>query len=40
MEIDSTTTLQVNDVFESISGKAGGFPQGTWVTFIRLQGAI
>lgn len=38
MEIDSSTTLQVNDVFESISGEAGGFPQGTWVTFIRLQG--
>ncbi len=30
--------LRVNDVFESISGEAGGFPQGTWTTFIRLQG--
>lgn len=30
--------LKVNDIFESISGEAGGFPQGTWVTFIRLQG--
>ncbi len=30
--------LQINDIFESISGEAGGFPQGTWTTFIRLQG--
>ena len=30
--------LRVNDIFESISGEAGGFPQGTWTTFIRLQG--
>ena len=33
-----TLQLFVNDVFESISGEAGGFPQGTWTTFIRLQG--
>ena len=28
----------INDIFESISGEAGGFPQGAWCTFIRLQG--
>ncbi len=32
------TPLKVNDIFESISGETGGFPQGTWCTFIRLQG--
>ncbi len=30
--------LRVNDIFESISGEAGGFPQGTWTTFVRMQG--
>ncbi len=30
--------LKVHSIFESISGEAGGFPQGTWSTFIRLQG--
>jgi len=30
--------LKINSIFESISGEAGGFPQGTWTTFIRLQG--
>ncbi len=30
--------LKVREIFESISGEAGGFPQGTWTTFIRLQG--
>jgi len=30
--------LRVHSIFESISGEAGGFPQGTWCTFIRLQG--
>lgn len=30
--------FKVNSIFESISGEAGGFPQGTWATFIRLQG--
>lgn len=30
--------LNVNEIFESISGEAGGFPQGTWCTFVRLQG--
>jgi len=30
--------LLVNEIFESISGEAGGFPQGSWCTFIRLQG--
>jgi 7-carboxy-7-deazaguanine synthase len=30
--------LKVNSIFESISGEAGGFAQGTWCTFIRLQG--
>lgn len=30
--------LKVNSVFESISGEAGFFPQGTWCAFIRLQG--
>lgn len=33
-----TATLRVHSIFESISGEAGGFPQGTWATFIRLQG--
>lgn len=31
-------TLKINSIFESISGEAGGFPQGTWMTGIRLQG--
>lgn len=30
--------LNINDIFESISGEAGGFPQGSWCLFIRLQG--
>lgn len=30
--------LRVHEIFESISGECGGFPQGTWCTFIRLQG--
>lgn len=30
--------MQVHSIFESISGEAGFFPQGTWCTFIRLQG--
>jgi len=30
--------MQIHSIFESISGEAGGFPQGTWCTFIRLQG--
>lgn len=29
--------LRVNDIFETISGEAGGYPQGTWVSGIRLQ---
>lgn len=31
-------TLPVHSIFESISGEAGLIPQGSWVTFIRLQG--
>ncbi len=31
-------SLNVNQIFQSISGEVGGFPQGTWTTFIRLQG--
>lgn len=31
-------TLHVFDIFESISGEAGGFLQGSWTTFIRFQG--
>ncbi len=31
-------TLRVHEIFESISGEAGGFPQGTWITGVRLQG--
>jgi len=31
-------TFRINSIFESISGEAGGFPQGTWCSFIRLQG--
>lgn len=30
--------MQVHSIFESISGEAGFIPQGTWCTFIRLQG--
>ena len=30
--------LRVHSIFESISGEAGFFPQGTWCSFIRLQG--
>lgn len=30
--------FKVHSIFESISGEAGGFPQGAWCTFIRLQG--
>ncbi len=32
------SNLLVHSIFESISGEAGIFPQGTWTTFIRLQG--
>lgn len=35
---NSTMELKIHSIFESISGEAGGFPQGTWVTFIRLYG--
>jgi 7-carboxy-7-deazaguanine synthase len=31
-------SLHIHSVFESISGEAGTFPQGAWVTFVRLQG--
>ena len=30
--------MRINEIFESISGEAGFFPQGSWCTFIRLQG--
>lgn len=30
--------LAVNEIFESISGEAGGIPQGAWTTFVRVQG--
>jgi len=30
--------MLVHSIFESVSGEAGFFPQGTWCTFIRLQG--
>lgn len=30
--------LKVHSIFDSISGEAGILPQGTWCTFIRLQG--
>ena len=30
--------MNVHSIFESISGEAGIFPQGTWCTFLRLQG--
>ena len=36
--IDSDIKLWVHSIFESISGEAGGIPQGTWVTIVRLQG--
>ncbi len=30
--------MKINEIFVSVSGEAGLFPQGSWVTFIRLQG--
>jgi len=30
--------IKMHSIFESISGEAGFFPQGTWCTFIRFQG--
>lgn len=30
--------LKVHSIFESISGEAGGLPQGAWCSFVRLQG--
>jgi len=30
--------LNIHSIFETISGEAGGFPQGTWITGVRLQG--
>jgi len=30
--------IRVNEIFESICGEAGFFPQGSWCTFIRFQG--
>ena len=30
--------LKIHSIFESISGEAGGFPQGTWMTGVRLHG--
>jgi 7-carboxy-7-deazaguanine synthase len=36
--LNEQVKLKVNSMFESISGEAGGFPQGTWCTFLRLQG--
>ena len=32
------TKLHVHSIFESISGEVGTFPQGTFCSFIRLQG--
>lgn len=31
-------TLNVHSIFRSISGEVGNFPQGSWVTFLRLAG--
>jgi 7-carboxy-7-deazaguanine synthase len=31
-------SIIIHSIFESISGEAGFFPQGTWCTFIRFQG--
>ncbi len=30
--------IKVHSIFESVSGEVGYIPQGTWSTFIRLQG--
>lgn len=30
--------MKVNEVIETISGEAGGIPQGSWVAIVRLQG--
>lgn len=32
------TTIRINNIFESVSGECGLFRQGSWTTFIRLQG--
>jgi len=38
MENPSEEMLNVHSIFESISGEAGFFQQGSWCAFIRLQG--
>ena len=30
--------IEINSIFQSISGECGGIPQGAYTTFIRLQG--
>lgn len=30
--------VKINAIYESISGEAGRFPQGSWCTFVRFQG--
>jgi len=30
--------INIHSIFESISGEAGGFPQGSYCTFVRFQG--
>jgi organic radical activating enzyme len=38
MHLAHKTRIRMHSLFESISGEAGTFPQGTWVTFVRMQG--
>jgi len=38
MHLAHKTRIRMHSIFESISGEAGTFPQGSWVTFVRLQG--
>lgn len=37
MEDRKEERLYIHSIFESISGEAGGFLQGTWCTFVRLS---
>ena len=30
--------MRLNNIFEAVTEEAGGFPQGTWTTIIRMQG--
>ena len=38
MHMAAKARIRIHSIFESISGEGGTFPQGSWVTFIRMQG--